>query len=138
MNPTVPTNSFVVSNRRTYIHTDIKKGDIVVFFSTEEHANLIKRVIGTQNDIISFKSNRVFVNGKALSEPYISGSTSPYNITSTIKVPKDSLFLMGDNRENSFDSRKWKTPFVSKKFVIGKPLFYINTSNCSQHFLHIL
>lgn len=132
MVPTIPVQSLVLSNRMAYNHAPILKGDIVVFYSKEEQKILVKRVIGTSGDTVAFQNNCVFINGHMLQEPYAVGETKGYNLK-TVEVPSQSVLLLGDNRENSYDARKWKNPFTSTNMIIGKASCYLNFSQNSQH-----
>lgn len=123
MENTIPTGSFMIANRIAYIASTPKRGDIVVFKNkdvAEEY--LTKRVIGVGGDKIEIKDNKVFVNGKELPEPYVNGQTFPNEITE-YNVPEGKLFLIGDNRENSLDSRYWNNPYLDKESVVAKAVF---------------
>ena len=104
-----------------------KQGDIIVFkFPENPKIDYIKRVIGTEGDRIQIKDKQVFVNGEPLNleqeihlAPEIRSSTeSPRDNFGPITVPAGSLFVMGDNRDNSHDSRFWG--FVKTEAVRGK------------------
>lgn len=101
---------------------EIRQGDIIVFHPPPAaHAteDFIKRVIGLPGDTVEIKNHLVFVNGKKLSESYL--LEQPDDDFPAIKVPSDSLFVMGDNRNNSADSREWG--FLPLKNVTGRALF---------------
>ncbi len=104
-----------------------KRGDIIVFkFPMDPKKDFIKRVIGIPGDKIKIVNKVVYVNGHKLKEPYIQ-HTSPQIIPAglgprdnfgPITVPPHSLFVMGDNRDESYDSRWWK--FVDYSELRGK------------------
>jgi len=106
---------------------DPQRGDIVVFkFPGDPKVDYIKRVVGLPGDVIEEHNKQVFVNGKPDQNPYAIHK-DPYTIRSTypprdnfdpITVPPDSLFVMGDNRDNSNDSRFWG--FVNYDKLRGK------------------
>jgi signal peptidase I len=75
------------------------------FCKKEEKHRLIKRVIGVPGDEIDVKDGKVYINGELYNEPYAKGFTSPKGMEFPIKIPDNEYFVMGDNRENSMDSR---------------------------------
>ena len=106
---------------------EIARGDVVVFrFPKDRSVDYIKRVIGIPGDTIEIKNKQVFVNGKPIDDPHahISSSAildkkvSPRDNFGPILVPESRIFVMGDNRDNSYDSRFWG--FVEQKDVLGK------------------
>ncbi len=116
-------------NRETLIsghHPD--HGDVVVFiFPLDRKKDFIKRVIGVEGDTIKIVNKKVYVNGKLYKEPpgvqhtdpnIIPGNIQPRDNLGPIKVPPGKLFVMGDNRDQSFDSRFWG--FVPLQDVKGK------------------
>ncbi|HVD92358.1 MAG TPA: signal peptidase I [Vicinamibacterales bacterium] len=111
----------------------IRRGDIVVFkYPDEPDRDFIKRVIGLPGETIELKNKKVHVNGQPLDEPYVHFLTPPSNdyqeVTSfdvrerfgPVTVPTDQYFVMGDNRDNSQDSRYWG--FLPRSYVKGKAL----------------
>ena len=102
---------------------EIERGDIVVFwFPDDPSKSYIKRVIGLPGETVQLRAGRIFVNGKELQEPYIDPAldTAPEDKPPTYVSPH-YFFVMGDNRDNSSDSRSWG--LVPEKYVYGKALF---------------
>ncbi|MEE4356310.1 MAG: signal peptidase I [Desulfococcaceae bacterium] len=106
---------------------DPKRGDIIVFkFPEDPDKDFIKRVVGVTGDIIEIKDKRLYVNGKVpgykqavyKDSRVIPGSIQPRDNMGPVTVPEDSLFVMGDNRDHSYDSRFWG--FVKLRAVKGK------------------
>jgi signal peptidase I len=126
-----------------------QRGDVVIFDSVEEPGvNVVKRIIGVPGDTIAMEDNVIYINGRPLEEPYVIRTDpatdredpqmrswqvrylvgrDPRNYRPTLKnwgpllVPPDSFFVMGDNRDNSYDSRYWG--FLGRDRIRGRPLF---------------
>ena len=99
-------------------------GDIVVI-SRDDNTPLIKRVIAKENDTIYIDpiTHDVILNGDVLDEPYIHYDNLPYDLKSPITVPEGHVFVMGDHRDNSFDSRKDSVGCVSVDDIVGKAVW---------------
>lgn len=138
-----------IVNKRLPALRDPERFDIVVFDSPEEPGvNVVKRVVGMPGDTIAMLDNVLYLNGAALDEPYaIRGPASDdpedprmrawqarylvdrdartYRPTlknwGPLAIPADSFFVMGDNRDNSYDSRYWG--FLGRNRIDGRPLF---------------
>ena len=119
---------------------DIRRGEVVVFkFPKDPSRDFIKRVIGLPGDQIELRRKKVYVNGQALDEPYAHFITplSPEGDRRSsdlreeygpVTVPSGQYFVMGDNRDNSEDSRFWG--FLPASYVKGKALFiYFSVGN---------
>ncbi len=113
----------------------IKRGEVLVFkYPEEPERDFIKRVIGLPGETVELREKKVYVNGKALEEPYVHFLTAPggpsefHEVTSfdvrerygPVTVPADHFFVMGDNRDNSQDSRYWG--FLPRENIKGKSL----------------
>ena len=102
---------------KIYNTDKIKRGDIVVFRSEELDDILIKRVIGLPGDKIVLKDGVTTINGEVYNEDFIK---SYDNEDGEYEVPEGKFFLRGDNRLDSYDSTKWKVPYISSKDIMGK------------------
>jgi len=111
---------------------EIRRGDIVVFkYPDEPERDFIKRVIGLPGETIELRNKKVYVNGRPLDEPYVhflEASHGASEVTSfdvrerygPVQVPASQFFVMGDNRDNSQDSRYWG--FLPAHYIKGKAL----------------
>ncbi len=115
MYPTLGGNELLIVNKIIYDVSDPSYGDIVVFH-TDEHRDFIKRIIGLPGDKVAVKNGSVFRNGKKLNEPYIAEKMIG-DFPETV-VSKGHLFVLGDNRNNSKDSRIIGA--VDEKEVVGR------------------
>ena len=123
---------------------DPKRGDIIVFkYPQDEKRDFIKRIVATPGERVQIRGHQVLVNGKPLVEPYTKFSDSgvrggdafcgyAYGCEPTI-VPPDSYFVMGDNRDNSQDSRYWG--FVKRDKIKGKAFLIYWSWDGDRHWL---
>ena len=127
--------------RRTIIPvSEPKRGEIVVFiFPNDRSKDFIKRVIGVAGDKIEIKNKKIFINDQEFKDAYgifsdsliIPKSMQPRDNFGPITVPEKSIFVMGDNRDESLDSRFWG--FVNLKDVEGKALIIYWSWNHDEH-----
>jgi signal peptidase I len=131
-------NKFVFSPAATPIERallpvrDIRRGDVIVFkYPDEPDRDFIKRVIGLPGETIELRAKKVYVNGQPLDEPYVhflEPASEAQEVTSfdvrerygPVRVPEAHYFVMGDNRDNSQDSRYWG--FLPRDYVKGRAL----------------
>ena len=108
----------LITLRTAYWFDEPKRGDIAVFPAPDTGELYVKRVIGEPGDTVEGKDGIVYVNKEALDEPYvkepIDEDFGPFT------VPEDRYFMMGDNRNNSWDSRYWEHTFVKKEDILSK------------------
>ncbi len=101
---------------------DIGRGDTVVFwFPGDPTKSYIKRVIGEPGDSVEVADGAVFVNGRALTEPYVPEEYRDHVSMPRRVVPPDQYFVLGDHRSSSNDSRTWGT--VPRRYIYGKAVF---------------
>jgi signal peptidase I len=106
MIPTLEIGDRVFVNKFIYRFTEPDRGDIIVFQSVDNpDVELIKRVVGLPGDKIAEKNGKIFVNGKPQKEPYTNKELPDRSSFAKSTVPKNHVFVMGDNRANSADSR---------------------------------
>lgn len=112
----------VIGFRLSYTFSDPKRGDIVMFNAPDkENTIYIKRIIGIPGDKIVISDNQLYINGELQDEPYVKKGWNRNGGTTEYVVPEGEYFMMGDNRDNSSDSRVWGT--VKKKDIIAKAIF---------------
>ena len=98
-----------------------ERGDIVVLEHPVDRTDYIKRVIGLPGDVVEIRSNQVYVNGEPLDEPYLTPSRNDDGFSmAPFALGADEYFVMGDNRDESYDSRFWG--FVERNTIAGKAL----------------
>lgn len=132
MLPTVQINDRVIVNRFIYYFKGPQRGDIIVFDPPEIlHSDLdyLKRVIGMPGETVEIKNSKVYINNQPLFEPYLADPID-YEY-GPVAVPENSLLVLGDNRNLSFDSHKWNAWLTidrikGKAFMIYWPLNHIN------------
>ncbi len=152
MQDTLYEDQVLIINRLSYRNKTPKNGDIIVFYKSREIGSftqelvrsfkiitpffksdaysrdrLVKRVIATPGDLIDIVDGAVYVNGERLSEPYVKGITLESGFSLPVTVGEDQLFVMGDNREESMDSRAFGLIDISH--VEGKASFRLYPVN---------
>ena len=124
MMDTIPEKSRIVAFRLAYAFSEPKRYDVIVFkFPDDETELYVKRVIGLPGETVEIIDGKVYINGSsmALDDGFVRGvpkaSSGPY------VVPEGCYFMLGDNRNNSRDSRLWDNKFVAKEKILGKAVF---------------
>ncbi|MGI6487060.1 MAG: signal peptidase I [Syntrophomonadaceae bacterium] len=120
MVPTIQPKDRVMVCKFNYYFKDPQRGDIVVFEPPEElgqKEDFIKRVIGLPGETLEVKDGKVYIDGKSLEEPYI--MEEPNYEYGPVKIPEGALFVMGDNRNLSFDSHMWNA-WLRESHLKGK------------------
>lgn len=124
MENTVMAKDRIIAFRLSYLLSQPERQDIIVLDSPNENEDkmYLKRIIGLPGETINIKDGKVYINNNKdpLEEPYLKenmlGNFGPYT------VPKGYYFVMGDNRNNSIDSRYWQNPFVEEDKILGKAI----------------
>jgi signal peptidase I len=118
MAPTLHSGELVIVSKLHYQLGEPRPGDVIVFHLPQDpEQEYIKRVIGVAGDRVEISDGQVWVNGQRLDEPYIA---HPAVYDGSWTVAEEALFVLGDNRNNSSDSRQWGP--VPLDFVVGKAL----------------
>jgi signal peptidase I len=129
MKPTLVPGDFLLSNQLFYADRNPARGDVVIFKNPEnERIDFIKRIVGMPGDTVEIRDGTVRIDGRALDEPYVKRESAgpsaderknPPSFGPVI-VPPDSYFVLGDNRDNSLDSRKFGA--LPRRLIRGKPM----------------
>lgn len=122
MRPTLEDGNKLIVNKLGYQIGDFNRFDVIVFHANEEE-DYVKRIIGLPGDEIEYKNDQLIINGKKVNEPYLDKYRKQHlaiRLTEdfTLTVPKEKLFVLGDNRLKSYDSRQFG--FISIDQVVGK------------------
>lgn len=147
MEPNLHTGQYIMVSRIEYLHIDLnffrrllpggenvppelaylfhlpRRGDIVVFeYPRDTSRDFIKRVIGLPGETVEIRDNQILIDGVPLNEPYLTDAArSQMGSLTPVKVPPDAVFVMGDNRGNSSDSRSWGPLPLDR--IVGKAWF---------------
>jgi signal peptidase I len=113
---------------------DPKRKDVIVFEHPTEGKDYIKRCIGLPGEVVEMRNDVVYINGEPLDEPYkrLDGYMGPMSNYGPVKVPPGHLFMLGDNRHNSKDSRSWG--MLDEKYLKGKAMVIYFSWNHQKHF----
>ena len=122
MEDTVMTNSKVIGSRLTYTFHEPERFDIILFTPPDDESSIpyLKRIIGLPNETVEIIDGKVYIDGSDLPlddsfiREHARGSYGPFYI------PEDCYFVLGDNRNGSYDSKNWKNPFVARNMIICK------------------
>lgn len=129
MEPTLYDGNLLMVNKVVYDLKDVDRFDVIVFHATKQD-DYVKRVIGTPGDKINYRDDKLYINGSYVKETFLdpfkeANKERPFTddftlkeITGSTKVPEGKLFVMGDNRGNSLDSRAFG--FISVDQLVGK------------------
>lgn len=119
MNPTLKQDDWVTIDKRIYQKKAPKVGDIVVFKNTNVSDQLmIKRIAGIPGNTIKIENQMIYIDGKEISK--VSDKMALSKRKFPMIIPEDCYFVLGDNTDNSIDSRYWAEPFITRSNIYGK------------------
>ena len=128
METTLMTHDRVIGNRLAYKNKDPERFDIVIFkYPDDESQYFVKRIIGLPGDTILVKNGKVYINGSKTPLPdnfcQFTDTTPTNSGDGVFKVPANHYFMMGDNRNDSLDSRFWYNKYVARDKITAKVVY---------------
>ena len=122
MAPLLSDQERIFINKFVYRFEPIERGDVVVFwYPLDRSKSFIKRVVGLPGEIVEIRRGAVYVNEKAVPEPYVPPQYEDLSDFGPVRVPRDSYFVMGDHRISSNDSRVFGP--VASRYIYGRAVF---------------
>ena len=127
MEHTIEVDDCILGFQLAYLLNGPDRGDVVIFpYPDNPETTYVKRVIGLPGETVEIKNGYVYIDGTPIEEPYLKeemrGEYGPY------VVPEGSYFMLGDNRNSSQDSRKWKNTYLKEEDIMAKVLFRYSPS----------
>jgi signal peptidase I len=135
MEPTLMVNDKVIVNKFSYKYFGIERGDLIVFHSpVDEDKDLVKRAIAFEGETVTLKEDgSIYIDDKKLEKDFYHSYDKPVYAEQSFKIGKNEIFVMGDNRNNSYDSRYFgpimKTEVFGKVFFVYWPFSRIHVVN---------
>jgi signal peptidase I len=125
MMPTLNNKDRIVVDKISYNFNEPKRGDVVIIkYPADIREKYVKRIVAKEGDRVKVEDNRFYLNGKPQEEPYINEKLIKGFFSEAV-VPDNTIFVLGDNRNESIDSRFKDVGFVSTKLIVGKATFKI-------------
>lgn len=130
MEQTIMTGDRIVAFRLSYVFNEPQRNHIVIFpYPDSPRQELfVKRIVGMPGETITIRGGIVYVNSQYgsevhLYEPFINPVDTPWGDFGPVTIPEGAFFVMGDNRNNSLDSRAWINTFVMEEDILGRAIF---------------
>lgn len=124
MEPTIFTDDRLIASRLTYQFREPRRFDIIIFRPPHDpDIDYVKRLIGLPGETLWISEGIVYIDGELLEGANAYIKDAPSGTFGPFVIPDDEFFVLGDNRNNSADSRMWAYPFVSRDAIIGHALF---------------
>lgn len=128
MSPTLNNGDVLILDKISYRFTNVKRNDVIALYSSKSKY-LIKRVIGMPGEYVEFKNNQLYINNVVVEEEYLNGSVITNNFSIRELgyeiIPEDMYLVLGDNRQDSSDSRDPEIGLIKKSDILGKVRFRI-------------
>ena len=122
MRPTIAVQSRLMSFRLAYLFAEPQRFDVVVFrFPDNESVLYVKRILGLPGEQVDIVDGVLYIDGIHIHEWYLLETPNAENYT--FIVPEDSFFVLGDNRNDSHDSRTWINTFLPRENILGRTIF---------------
>lgn len=120
MEPTLAIGDKIIVNKLSSFFKDPERGEVIVFkYPVDTSQDFVKRVIALPGETIHIKDSKVYINGELLEEEYLPEGLT-YGDFEPVTVPENAYFMLGDNRDNSQDSRVWGP--VPRNLIIGEAI----------------
>ena len=124
MENTIMPKDRVIGNRLAYLFSEPERGDIIIFrYPDDERQLFVKRIIGLPGETVTIEDAKVYIGEVLLEEPYLKDEWKFDNGDYSFEIPEGSYLVLGDNRNNSKDSRYWKNTYVTEEKILGKAVF---------------
>lgn len=122
MEDTLMTGDRIIGNRLAYkFGSNPERYDIVIFYAPDDGELYIKRIIGLPGETVIVKGGNVYVDGEVMDDSFIREPMDKEDLE--FHVPEGYYFMMGDNRNESYDSRYWDDPYVAEEDIVAKAVF---------------
>ena len=126
MENTIMPKDRIIGNRLSYLFSEPERGDIIIFKYPDDETQLfVKRIIGLPGETVAIEDAKVYIGDEEilLEEPYLKDEWIIDNGSYAFEIPEGSYLVLGDNRNNSKDSRFWNNTYVEEEKILGKAVF---------------